>query len=61
MGTLYTFRFFDGRVEYVRDGGMGKTWVVEFANRYYNIAEIWQVSCNNNIETGNEFFKTIHI
>ena len=56
MGTLYCFRFFDGRVEFVRDGGMGSGWIVEFAQKYFNIIDIWQVSSVNGIYSADEFF-----
>lgn len=58
MGTLYCFRFFDGRVEFVREGGMGKYWVIEFAKKYFNVNDIWQVSSVNGIYSGTEFFSS---
>lgn len=57
MGALWVFRFFDGTVETVRDGGLGKSWVIEFARASFPITEIWQVSGPNNyIRPGYEFF-----
>lgn len=57
MGTLYTFRMFDGTVESIRDGGKGAKWVREWALNNLHIPSIWQVSCLNFICPAHEFFK----
>lgn len=57
MGTLYTFRFFDGSVESIHDGGMGNSWVKEWAIKNLQTSEVYQVSALNYIVSGTEFFK----
>lgn len=56
MGTLYTFYMFDGSSESVRDGGLGATWVRDWALNNIPVNEVWQVSALNFICSGVEFF-----
>lgn len=56
MGTLYTFRFFDGSIECIRDGGFGLEWVRSWARNNLYIKDIYQVSAVNYIRSGAEFF-----
>ena len=56
MGKLWTFRFFDGSVERIRDGGLGAGWAREWALAHLPIRDIWQVSALNFQQSAVDFF-----
>ena len=56
MGALWTFRFFDGYVTEIRDGGMGLSWVRVWAERNLPVSEVFEVSSLNFIRKGYDFF-----
>ena len=60
MGKLWVFRFFDGSVEAVRDGGLGRQWVADWARSNLPICDVWQVSSVNFIRSGYDFFNPIN-
>jgi hypothetical protein len=56
MGKLWTFRFFDGSSEEIRDGGLGVNWVREWALKNIPTRDVFSVSSLNFIRKGYEFF-----
>lgn len=56
MGRTWYFRFFDGSVEAISDGGLGIEWVRAWAVDHLFIRDVWQVSSGNYIVPGYEFF-----
>lgn len=58
MGTLYTFRMFDGSQESINDGGLGLNWVKQWAKANLYIQDVWEVSARNYICKGYDFFNS---